>query len=234
MEGSRCRSRGLSGLALGHPSLPAPHHCCQADASGLCPAAIPGDNNTREEVARCPVPSPLQGAMLSPGTFSHGCLLLPTMPAACARGWCRLCPLLLCLLPAQPGCQPAFPVPFPTSLPAPSGSALPTALLGGDAGASSISASAPNGVSTVTFIYFRSQPQAFALDFFIWGKKILLEAGRLAAGWVFTHLSLTCFVLVPVGRPRTCRVQHELCAGFALEGGCSEQGGSPSSAISPL
>lgn len=42
------RGRGLSRLALGHPS-PGSHHCCRAGASGLCSLA----NNTREEAACC-------------------------------------------------------------------------------------------------------------------------------------------------------------------------------------
>lgn len=71
-------------------------------------------------------------------------------------------------------------------------------------------------------------------------KKILFETGLLVVNWIFTHFLLTPFpppVLVPVGRPKTCWVQHKLSAGFALEGGCSKQGGSSrssSSEISPL
>lgn len=62
----------------------------------------------------------------------------------------------------------------------------------------------------------------------------------MVAKWVFIHFSPTPFpppVLVHVGRPKTCWVRRELCAGFALEGGCSEQGDSSrssSSEMSPL
>lgn len=114
MEGLACwtlRELELSGLALEHPSLLAP--ITTADASGLCPCAVPGANNTREE-AVCWVLSPLQGMMLSLLASSHSRLLPPAgmcpgllPPLRCTM----LAPVPLCLLP--------FPVPSPISLPVP-------------------------------------------------------------------------------------------------------------------
>lgn len=78
-------SWGLSGLVLGHLSLLAPHPRCQADASGLCPFAVPGANNTREEAACCRqrlCPKPTLGSDAFP---AHAERVLPRPPAPACR-----------------------------------------------------------------------------------------------------------------------------------------------------
>lgn len=153
-------SRGLSSLVLGRASLPAPSHRCQADASGLCPCAVPGANNAWEEAAccwqrLCPEPPPRSDALparaervlpLPPApTRRH----MPGAAAASSRCLCACCrhSPAACRLSRCPPLHPRQPR---------SGSALPAASLGGDANTSIISASTPNGVSSVTFIYFSS------------------------------------------------------------------------------
>lgn len=75
-------SQGLSGLVLEHPSLSAPRRRCQAAASGLCPCAVPGANNTREEAVRCRqrlCPEP------TPGSDAFPERVLPRPPAPARR-----------------------------------------------------------------------------------------------------------------------------------------------------
>lgn len=204
------RGRGLSRLALGHPS-PGSHHCCRAGASGLCPCAVPRliiPGRRR----RAAVPSPLRERRLP-----ERILLRP--PASLLRGLCV--PALLCLFLRRAGPSPAAArlskcralslcfrvMPKPPSLPF----LCPVA-----------SAQLPPLISLPDHRHLH-------WIFSFWREEFSLRQGC----WLQTRF-LICFSLTPfpsprlvhVGRLKTFWLRHEPCTGLALRG-CSDQGGSP-------